>query len=181
MFAVGMCACVQMMHFCDIQDAAAAAVTPTPSAPQTGRIPSITFRHGLRGKLLDIALNKFVCFCVFLMYLEAPKQQQSSSKDRIAASPYAKKLAREMGINLDAINTASGYKGRVVASDVIKASQEKPATKSAESKQSVSTPPKPVIISSDRSYEDVPISVMREIIGQRLRFCVFKLTCSRSE
>merc|ERR1712228_1025610 len=66
----------------------------------------------------------------------------------------------------DAIGRASGSKGRIIASDVVKASQSQPI-ESKQQKQSVSTP-KPVVLSSDRSYEDVPVSVMGEIIGQRL-------------
>merc|ERR1719410_3237807 len=49
-----------------------------------------------------------------------------------------------------------------------KSTQTQKSSTKQQSKQSVSASPKPVIISSDRSYEDVPISVMREIIGQRL-------------
>merc|ERR1719203_598152 len=70
-----------------------------------------------------------------------------------------------MGLSLNQIETASGYNGRIIASDVLKSKASKPQ-KQAQS-AAVSTP-KPVIISSDRSYEDVPVSVMREIIGQRL-------------
>jgi len=77
-----------------------------------------------------------------------------------------------MGITLDAIGSASGYKGRIIASDVIKASQSKPAQQppqqTKQEKAPTSSTPKPVVLSGDRSYEDVPISVMREIIGQRL-------------
>merc|ERR1719203_1619107 len=70
-----------------------------------------------------------------------------------------------MGLSLNQIETASGYNGRIIASDVLKSKPPKPQ-KQAQS-AAVSTP-KPVIISSDRSFEDVPVSVMREIIGQRL-------------
>ena len=87
----------------------------------------------------------------------------------MVASPYAKKLANEMGVDLNAVGTASGNRGRVIAADVMKASQAKPA-KSAEKVSKIATPAKPVTISGDRTYEDVPVSAMREIIGKRLRY-----------
>lgn len=42
----------------------------------------------------------------------------SSTGDRVVASPYAKKLARESGITLAAV-TGTGPKGRIVAEDVL--------------------------------------------------------------
>jgi len=129
---------------------AAPSTETAQSAPQqaakttSGRIPSITFRYGLRET--------------------APSKKESNA--RIFASPYAKKLANEMGIALDAIDGASGYKGRIIASDVMKKASAQPTTKQQKA-QSIPTP-KPVTICGDRSYEDVPVSVMREIIGQRL-------------
>ena len=87
------------------------------------------------------------------------------------ASLYAKRLAAEMGIQLEAVGTASGHKGRIIAADVLKASQEKPVSASKPATPSkIATPAKPVTLSGDRTYEDVPVSAMREIIGKRLRY-----------
>ena len=75
-------------------------------------------------------------------------------------------MAAELGITLDKVGTASGDMGRIVAADVIKASQSQPAPTADTQKPAT---PQPVrIISGDRTYEDIPVSMMREIIGKRL-------------
>merc|ERR1711879_607350 len=67
--------------------------------------------------------------------------------------------------------TPSGNRGRVIAVDVMKAAQEKPA--STEKSSAIATPAKPVTLSGDRTYEDIPVSAMREIIGKRLSESMF--------
>lgn len=90
----------------------------------------------------------------------------------MSASPYAKKLAQEMGIDMARVSSASGYKGRIVAADVLKASQQSVSaaappkgTKSADKAVKV---PAAKVLSGDRSFVDEPVSAMREIIGSRL-------------
>jgi len=73
---------------------------------------------------------------------------------------------------MDAVPTASGHRGRVVAADVVAASQSLPPPKT-EKASAIATPPKPVAISGDRSFEDVPVSAMREIIAKRLSESMF--------
>ena len=48
---------------------------------------------------------------------EPQSSPQKSSGDRIKASPYAKKLAAEQGVNLAAIS-GSGHSGRILSSDI---------------------------------------------------------------
>eukprot|EP01083_Nonionella_stella_P312607 1118753_1 len=93
----------------------------------------------------------------------------SKSKEgaRVFASPYAKKLAAEMGIKLEQVRTASGDRGRIVSADVIKASQQQQQQAKVTPSETVAVP-KPVMLSGERTYEDIPVSVMREIIGARL-------------
>merc|ERR1712176_1512585 len=69
------------------------------------------------------------------------------SGGRIFVSPYAKKLAAEMGIALDSVGTATGTNGRIVAADIIKASQQKPIA----TKLDKVDVPKPVTITGDRT------------------------------
>eukprot|EP01084_Bolivina_argentea_P010725 19989_1 len=68
---------------------------------------------------------------------------------RIMASPYAKKLAKEMGVSLDNIGTGSGDKGRIIANDVL-SSKDKTASKPAvtDKKAAAVSTPKPVRIIS---------------------------------
>ena len=112
---------------------------------------------------------------VMIVYLDTPQTVAKATKGgdggRIFASPYAKKLAAEMGIALDAVGTATGNKGRIVAADVIKASQEKPKA-SAKDDKKVAKPQPVSFVSGDRTYEDIPVSVMRDIIGKRLRLII---------
>ncbi|PCJ65879.1 MAG: pyruvate dehydrogenase complex dihydrolipoamide acetyltransferase [Bacteroidetes bacterium] len=76
----------------------------------------------------------------------------ASSNGRVFASPLAKKMAEEKGINLDTV-TGSGDNGRIIKKDIenYKAS---PAISSA-----------PVGV---ESYDEVPITQMRKTIAKRL-------------
>eukprot|EP01083_Nonionella_stella_P275460 935462_1 len=110
------------------------------TASSAGRQPSIQFRHGVTDT-------------------PTPKQTiDGSFNSKIFASPYAKKLAKEMNISLDNIGIPTGPNNRIVAADIIKASQQQ-----QQQQQAID-----VFSSNDRSYEDIAVSVMREIIGQRL-------------
>jgi len=130
------------------------SAAPSPPTP-SGRTPSIQFRHGVRDTPQTASKTSSV----------------ASTGGRVSASPYAKKLAAEMGVDLNSVGSASGNRGRVIAVDVMKAAQEKPA--STEKSSSIATPAKPVTLSGDRTYEDIPVSAMREIIGKRLSESMF--------
>jgi pyruvate dehydrogenase E2 component (dihydrolipoamide acetyltransferase) len=81
---------------------------------------------------------------------------------RIKASPLAKKLASEKGIDLSQLH-GSGDSGRIIKKDVAEYS---PAASAAPASQ------KPAAISSvsagQVSFDDVPVSQMRKIIAKRL-------------
>lgn len=79
----------------------------------------------------------------------------SSEGDRVKASPLAKKLASEKGIDIAKVS-GSGDNGRVVKADV---DNFKP---SAGSTQQTATPAGQV------SFEEVPVSQMRKTIAKRL-------------
>jgi pyruvate dehydrogenase E2 component (dihydrolipoamide acetyltransferase) len=76
----------------------------------------------------------------------------SSSNGRVFASPLAKSMAEEKGIDLASV-TGSGYNGRIIKKDI---ENHTPAT--AVSAGSVGI----------ESYEDVPVSQMRKTISKRL-------------
>lgn len=82
--------------------------------------------------------------------------------DRIIATPYAKVLARDHKIDLSSV-AGSGPHGRIKADDVLKAKSQPSAEKET----------KPKAASYDQTavsgnFEDIPLSQMRRVIGQRL-------------
>lgn len=96
----------------------------------------------------------------------APAQAGASSTEngRVKASPLAKKLASEKGIDLAQV-TGSGDGGRIVKQDV---DNFKPsAAPAATGKQGAAAPAQPAV-ASQVSFEDVPVSQMRKTIARRL-------------
>ncbi|SCU86457.1 LAME_0D06216g1_1 [Lachancea meyersii CBS 8951] len=96
----------------------------------------------------------------------AKKQASASSSaptDRIIASPLAKTIALDKGISLKAV-TGTGPNGRITKSDVEEYLQKAPASSSSSS----AAAPAAAGASATAQYEDVPITTMRKIIGDRL-------------
>lgn len=82
----------------------------------------------------------------------------ANASGRVIASPLAKKIAAEKGINLNTVS-GTGEGGRIVKSDV---ENYVPATVSAAA--TVSAP----IVSGTESFEETPNSQMRKTIARRL-------------
>jgi pyruvate dehydrogenase E2 component (dihydrolipoamide acetyltransferase) len=82
---------------------------------------------------------------------------------RIKASPLAKKLASEKGIDLSQLH-GSGDSGRIVKKDV--AEFTPPAASPAAAVQKTSLVPQ--VPTGQVSFEDVPVSQMRKVIAKRL-------------
>lgn len=80
----------------------------------------------------------------------------STSNGRILASPLAKKIAQEKGINLAQVK-GSGEHGRVIKRDV----------ENFTPSQTVS-PAMPFVPSGQESFEEIPNSQMRKVIAKRL-------------
>jgi pyruvate dehydrogenase E2 component (dihydrolipoamide acetyltransferase) len=94
---------------------------------------------------------------------ETAAQPEASSADgRVKASPLAKKLAAEKGIDISKVN-GSGDGGRIVKSDVdnYKASPA-PSAAPATAKAGSAAPAGTI------SFEEVPVSQMRKVIAKRL-------------
>ena len=87
-----------------------------------------------------------------------------SATDRIKASPLARKLAEEKGIDLAFVN-GSTENGRIVKKDI--ESYSPPIVASA-----ISTPAASIVAPAE-SYEDVPVSQMRKVIAKRLSESLF--------
>ena len=84
----------------------------------------------------------------------------SENNSRIKASPLAKKLALDKGINIHEVS-GSGDGGRITKKDIENFSPSKSIT----DKESEIVLPK---IHSEESYEEIPVSQMRKTISKRL-------------
>jgi len=95
----------------------------------------------------------------------AAKQDTTSSNGRIKASPLAKKIAEEKGINLTEVQ-GSGEGGRIVKRDV-EDFTPKPASKPEATKSEVPSYSIPATV-GEESFTEEPVSQMRKTIGKRL-------------
>ncbi|MHB1195942.1 MAG: pyruvate dehydrogenase complex dihydrolipoamide acetyltransferase [Lutibacter sp.] len=128
------------------------AATPGASkAPETSKTPEATKTPEAAEKSAEIAEPVKVAETT-----QAPVSANASG--RIIASPLAKKIASEKGINLNTVS-GTGEGGRIVKSDV---ENYVPAAVSAVT--SVSAP----IVSGTESFEETPNSQMRKTIARRL-------------
>jgi pyruvate dehydrogenase E2 component (dihydrolipoamide acetyltransferase) len=90
---------------------------------------------------------------------QAP-QPPAPSNDRLKASPLAKTIAQQKGINLQTI-IGSGDDGRIVKKDI---ENHNPSTAPQASTQAAST----AIQTNQESYTEVPLTQMRKVIAERL-------------
>jgi pyruvate dehydrogenase E2 component (dihydrolipoamide acetyltransferase) len=100
----------------------------------------------------------------------------ADSGDRVKASPLAKRLADEKGINLSQIE-GSGDNGRIVKRDV---DEFKPAAKAAEAPQAAAQAPSQALKAEPATsapatgdFVDTPVSQMRKTIARRLSDSLF--------
>ncbi len=83
---------------------------------------------------------------------------------RIKASPLAKKLAREKGIDINSLS-GSGDGGRIIKADI----DNMPAQAAGSTKQTVSKPQFVTApLNNEEGYTDIPNSQMRGVIARRL-------------
>ncbi|MFM9987801.1 2-oxo acid dehydrogenase subunit E2 [Flavobacterium sp.] len=104
------------------------------------------------------------------------QKQESNSNERIFASPLAKKMALDKGINLSQVK-GSGENGRIVKGDV------EGFTPQAAVQQTVSTSPveissaasvvKPFVPAGEKFSEEIKNSQMRKTIAKRLSESIF--------
>ncbi len=92
---------------------------------------------------------------------DAPVSSTSQNDDRLKASPLAKAIAKEQGLDLNSIK-GSGDEGRIVRRDVENFIQQQAAAP-------VAKPAAPAAIpAAEGEYEDVMASQMRKTIARRL-------------
>jgi len=108
----------------------------------------------------------------------APKKAEAApaaSGERVFASPLARRIAKDAGVDISAV-TGSGPRGRVVKADVDAAVAGGGAKKAAPSGTQAETAPAPKAMSDDAvlklfeegSYEMIPHDGMRKTIARRL-------------
>ena len=94
-------------------------------------------------------------------------EETSSSNGRVKASPLAKKLAADKGIDIKLVQ-GSGDGGRIVKSDVDNYKPSAvPAAKSTASSTATKTST-PAVAAGQVSFDEVPVSQMRKVIAKRL-------------
>lgn len=99
--------------------------------------------------------------------VESAQQEESStssSNGRIKASPLAKKLAAEKGIDINKVS-GSGDGGRIVKSDIDNYKQSAAPAAKAETAKAA---PAPAVPAGQVSFDEVPVSQMRKVIAKRL-------------
>ena len=88
----------------------------------------------------------------------------SNSDARLKASPLAKALAKDKGINISQVK-GSGENGRVVKADI---DNFVPVAKPVDAPAKTSSTPATAVILGQESYEDIPLNQMRKTIARRL-------------
>lgn len=92
----------------------------------------------------------------------------NTSNGRIKASPLAKRLAKDLGYDINSI-PGSGEGGRIVKRDVESYTPAAaPALASASSSDSTGAPVQLPVVVGEESHEDVTLSQMRKTIARRL-------------
>lgn len=90
--------------------------------------------------------------------------ETESTDDRIKASPLAKRLAEEKGVNIAAIK-GSGDNGRIIKRDIDSYS---PAASAAPAASSAKAAPIMPVYTGEEGHTDTSLTQMRRIIAQRL-------------
>jgi len=92
-----------------------------------------------------------------------PTAAEPTSGDRLKASPLAKRLAKEKGIDI-ALITGSGDNGRIIKRDV----DSFTPSVAAQAIASSSTATAPTVMAIGPAFTDTPLTQMRKIIANRL-------------
>ena len=98
---------------------------------------------------------------------EVPAAPTTDSGERIKASPLARKIATDKGIDLATVK-GSGPGGRILKEDVLNAKPGSPAAASSESTASASAPTKAAPPAATLEALDLPVSNMRKSIAKAL-------------
>jgi len=97
----------------------------------------------------------------------APEKAPSNGGDRIFASPLARRLAGDAGLDLSQV-TGSGPHGRIVKKDIEAAISAGPAAFAAPPPATVPGAQVPAELPGQGAYTEIPHSSVRKIIAERL-------------
>ncbi len=95
---------------------------------------------------------------------DVQQESGSNTNGRVKASPLAKKLAAEKGIDIAKV-PGSGDGGRIVKKDV---DSFKQTDQKSSKQQQAGAPARPATISGKEGFDEVPVSQMRKVIAKRL-------------
>ncbi|MDQ0565172.1 pyruvate dehydrogenase complex dihydrolipoamide acetyltransferase [Erythrobacter citreus] len=100
---------------------------------------------------------------------KAPAAPKDDSGERIIASPLARRIAEQKGIDLASV-TGSGPRGRIVKADVEGLEAGAAPAKAEASAPAASAPPKPATLGGelDAPYEATKLNNVRKVIARRL-------------
>ncbi|HEX2249205.1 MAG TPA: dihydrolipoamide acetyltransferase family protein [Gemmatimonadales bacterium] len=94
---------------------------------------------------------------------DAPTSRPRAESGRIKASPLARRIAAERGLDLGSV-AGSGPEGRIVARDLESAAARAPALETP----ATPLPRRPSLPAAESPYTDVPLSQIRKTIARRL-------------
>jgi pyruvate dehydrogenase E2 component (dihydrolipoamide acetyltransferase) len=109
----------------------------------------------------------------------AARAGNGADSGRIFASPLAKRMASQAGLDLSALQ-GSGPRGRIVKADIERALKEgppaaapaapeaRPAVEAPAAPQPVAPPPAAPVAPPAAAYAEIPLSNMRKVIARRL-------------
>lgn len=105
---------------------------------------------------------------------ESAATSSSDADSRVKASPLAKKIAKDKGIDLSQVK-GSAEGGRIVKKDIESFSPSAKAPAAAEAPAKESKPASPAIpqFSGEEKYTEKPVTQMRKTIGKRLSDSLF--------
>jgi pyruvate dehydrogenase E2 component (dihydrolipoamide acetyltransferase) len=99
---------------------------------------------------------------------EDSEENYKNENGRVKASPLAKKLAAEKGIDISKVN-GSGDGGRIIKKDIdTYVPSEKPAVKEEVKKEAPQKTVQPFAQTGQEGHTDVPLTQMRKTIARRL-------------
>jgi pyruvate dehydrogenase E2 component (dihydrolipoamide acetyltransferase) len=135
------------------QTAPAKPAVEAPSAPASQQSPDKSEAPATQQQAPGDAVPKSV-----------PTSTAAPSSDRVKASPLARKMAADAGVDLGALQ-GTGPGGRIVRADVQAAAEQPQPTKAPEVRPA---PPKPQPLPATGEDKRIPLSGMRKTIANRL-------------
>ncbi len=94
-------------------------------------------------------------------------QSSNSSDNRLKASPLAKKLAQDKGVNIAEVK-GSGENGRITKKDIESFTPSKQSTPAQKGGDTKTAPVSLPAVVGQESFDEIPVSQMRKTIAKRL-------------